>query len=177
VRNFEPEILSNPLTNRGTAFTTVERDRLGLTGRLPSAVETLDEQADRSYGSAILIWVIDMLKGPRLLMLGASDSPALRFHERTLPDRSNSWDSHMADTIAFLISARASLLELASETSSDPHDEGVLTSVSAKVEEALSALDDLSVANWVQIGCVGSLGDSLARLPIRSLCLDGQVRP
>jgi hypothetical protein len=83
----------------------------------------------------------------------------------------------MADTIAFLISARASLLELASETSNDPHDEGVLTSVSAKVEEALFALDDLSVANWVQIGSVRALGDSLARLPIRNLCLDGQVRP
>jgi hypothetical protein len=83
----------------------------------------------------------------------------------------------MADTVAFLISARASLLELASETSNDPQDERVFTSVSARVEEALSALDDLSVANWVQGGCVGSLGDSRARLPIRNLCLDGQVRP
>jgi malate dehydrogenase (oxaloacetate-decarboxylating) len=49
VKSFELEILSNPLTNRGTAFTIEERDRLGLTGRLPSAVETLDEQAARSY--------------------------------------------------------------------------------------------------------------------------------
>jgi hypothetical protein len=89
-------------------------------------------------------------------MLGASDSPAPRSHERTRPDRSSSWDSHMADTITFLISARASLLELASETPNDPQEEGVLTSVSVRVEEALSALDDLSVANWVQGGCVGS---------------------
>jgi malate dehydrogenase (oxaloacetate-decarboxylating) len=49
MKSFELEILSNPLTNRGTAFTIEERDRLGLTGRLPSAVETLDEQAARSY--------------------------------------------------------------------------------------------------------------------------------
>jgi malate dehydrogenase (oxaloacetate-decarboxylating) len=49
MKSFELEILSNPLTNRGTAFTIDERDRLGLTGRLPSAVETLDEQAARSY--------------------------------------------------------------------------------------------------------------------------------
>jgi malate dehydrogenase (oxaloacetate-decarboxylating) len=67
MKNFEPEILSNPLTNRGTAFTTLERDRLGLTGRLPSAVETLDDQADRSYAQlgeepSDLAMVIDMLK-------------------------------------------------------------------------------------------------------------------
>jgi malate dehydrogenase (oxaloacetate-decarboxylating) len=49
MKSFELEILSNPLTNRGTAFTIEERDRLGLTGRLPPAVETLDEQAARSY--------------------------------------------------------------------------------------------------------------------------------
>jgi malate dehydrogenase (oxaloacetate-decarboxylating) len=49
MKSFEPEILSSPLTNRGTAFTIEERGRLGLTGRLPSAVETLDEQAARSY--------------------------------------------------------------------------------------------------------------------------------
>jgi hypothetical protein len=83
----------------------------------------------------------------------------------------------MADTIAFLISARASLLKLASETSNDPQDERVFTSVSAKVVEALSALNDLSVANWVQSGCVGSLSHSLARLPIWNVCLDGQVQP
>ncbi|MEI2776181.1 MAG: NAD-dependent malic enzyme [Tetrasphaera sp.] len=44
-----PEALSNPLTNRGTAFTREERAKLGLTGRLPAAVETLAEQAARSY--------------------------------------------------------------------------------------------------------------------------------
>jgi malate dehydrogenase (oxaloacetate-decarboxylating) len=42
-------ILRDPLNNRGTAFTEEERRRLGLIGRLPSAVETLDEQAARCY--------------------------------------------------------------------------------------------------------------------------------
>ncbi|WP_326806151.1 NAD-dependent malic enzyme [Streptomyces sp. NBC_01788] len=36
--------------NRGTAYTLEERARLGITGRLPAAVETLDDQADRAYG-------------------------------------------------------------------------------------------------------------------------------
>jgi malate dehydrogenase (oxaloacetate-decarboxylating) len=42
-------ILREPLSNRGTAFTEEERRRLGLIGRLPSAVETLEEQAARCY--------------------------------------------------------------------------------------------------------------------------------
>ena len=45
----KPQITADPLTNRGTAFTTAERARLGIMGRLPSAVETLDQQAARVY--------------------------------------------------------------------------------------------------------------------------------
>ena len=45
----KPQILTNPLTNRGTAFTHEERAQLGLVGRLPAAVETLDQQAARAY--------------------------------------------------------------------------------------------------------------------------------
>lgn len=44
-----PTALSDPLRNRGTAFSLEDRARLGLTGRLPAAVETLDQQAARSY--------------------------------------------------------------------------------------------------------------------------------
>ena len=44
-----PAALTNPLTNRGTAFTLEERAKLGLTRRLPSAVETLDQQVARCY--------------------------------------------------------------------------------------------------------------------------------
>ncbi|WP_199930850.1 oxaloacetate-decarboxylating malate dehydrogenase [Streptomyces sp. CB02923] len=41
--------MNDPLSNRGTAFTAAERDRLGLVGRLPDAVLTLDQQARRAY--------------------------------------------------------------------------------------------------------------------------------
>ncbi|MGN0042230.1 MULTISPECIES: oxaloacetate-decarboxylating malate dehydrogenase [unclassified Rhodococcus (in: high G+C Gram-positive bacteria)] len=46
----QPTVLTDPLTNRGTAFTREERAALGLVGRLPAAVETLDQQAVRAYG-------------------------------------------------------------------------------------------------------------------------------
>jgi malate dehydrogenase (oxaloacetate-decarboxylating) len=42
-------ILKDASRNRGTAFTRDERRRLGLVGRLPAAVETLDQQAARAY--------------------------------------------------------------------------------------------------------------------------------
>ncbi|MDO5622717.1 MAG: NAD-dependent malic enzyme [Paracoccus sp. (in: a-proteobacteria)] len=44
-----PEIITDPLTNKGTAFSHEERAKLGLTGRLPAGVETLDQQAARAY--------------------------------------------------------------------------------------------------------------------------------
>jgi malic enzyme len=44
-----PGVLQDPVSNRGVAFSQAERDRLGLTGRLPSAVLTLDQQALRAY--------------------------------------------------------------------------------------------------------------------------------
>ncbi|WP_433216913.1 NAD-dependent malic enzyme [Microtetraspora malaysiensis] len=43
------EVLREPLLNKGTAFTTEERDELHLHGLLPTAVETLDQQARRVY--------------------------------------------------------------------------------------------------------------------------------
>jgi malate dehydrogenase (oxaloacetate-decarboxylating) len=45
----EPAVLNDPLRNRGVAFTLAERETLGLTGRLPSGVLTLDEQAQRAW--------------------------------------------------------------------------------------------------------------------------------
>ena len=44
-----PTVLNDPLRNRGVAFTAAEREALGLTGRLPSGVLTLDEQARRAW--------------------------------------------------------------------------------------------------------------------------------
>ncbi|MEU5029167.1 NAD-dependent malic enzyme [Streptomyces milbemycinicus] len=44
-----PAALADPPRNHGVAFTQEERDALGLTGRLPSGVLTLDQQAQRAY--------------------------------------------------------------------------------------------------------------------------------
>ncbi|MFF3166371.1 NAD-dependent malic enzyme [Streptomyces sp. NPDC003273] len=44
-----PDVLTNPLLNHGVAFTQDERDALGLTGRLPAAVLTLEQQAGRAF--------------------------------------------------------------------------------------------------------------------------------
>ncbi len=45
------QYLSDPLLNKGTAFTTAEREHLGLEGLLPSRVESLAEQAARALES------------------------------------------------------------------------------------------------------------------------------
>lgn len=45
----QPSVMSQPLSNRGTAFTHSQRSEKGLVGRLPAAVETLDQQANRAY--------------------------------------------------------------------------------------------------------------------------------
>ncbi|MGW5653520.1 NAD-dependent malic enzyme [Streptomyces humi] len=42
-------VLSQPRLNRGTAFTPEERRELGLTGLVPPAVLTLEQQAERAY--------------------------------------------------------------------------------------------------------------------------------
>ena len=44
-----PGALDDPLRNRGVAFSPAQRQALGLTGRLPSAVLTLEQQARRAY--------------------------------------------------------------------------------------------------------------------------------
>lgn len=43
------DLLRDPFMNKGTAFTLEERKENGLTGLLPPAVETIDQQADRVY--------------------------------------------------------------------------------------------------------------------------------
>ncbi|MGZ0199160.1 NAD-dependent malic enzyme [Streptomyces sp. RM1] len=44
-----PGVLTDPLRNRGVAFTPEDREALGLTGRLPSGVLTLEQQTRRAY--------------------------------------------------------------------------------------------------------------------------------
>lgn len=48
-RCFPEHILSDPLLNKGTAFTNEERDQLKLHGLLPYHVSTLEEQVHRRY--------------------------------------------------------------------------------------------------------------------------------
>lgn len=45
----QPAVMTNPLTNRGSAFSQEQRSKLGLEGRLPASVETLEQQANRAY--------------------------------------------------------------------------------------------------------------------------------
>ena len=44
-----PGVLADSFLDHGVAFTKAERKALGLTGRLPSGVLTLDQQAERAY--------------------------------------------------------------------------------------------------------------------------------
>jgi malate dehydrogenase (oxaloacetate-decarboxylating) len=42
-------VLDDPFRNRGVAFTHAEREALGLTGRLPAAVLSLEDQARANW--------------------------------------------------------------------------------------------------------------------------------
>ncbi|MDX2108901.1 MAG: NAD-dependent malic enzyme [Verrucomicrobiota bacterium] len=44
-------LLTNPLLNKGTAFTEREREALGLRGLLPPRIFTLEEQSQRAYSN------------------------------------------------------------------------------------------------------------------------------
>jgi malate dehydrogenase (oxaloacetate-decarboxylating) len=46
---YVPSVLTDPLRNRGVAYSAAEREALGLHGRLPSGVLSLDQQAHRTY--------------------------------------------------------------------------------------------------------------------------------
>lgn len=43
------DLLLDPRLNKGTAFSSAERDRLQLNGLLPAVVETIDQQLSRTY--------------------------------------------------------------------------------------------------------------------------------
>ncbi|HTW19581.1 MAG TPA: NAD-dependent malic enzyme [Mycobacteriales bacterium] len=49
------ELLADPLTNRGTAFSEADRDRLGLAGLLPPGVETLEQQSERAWRAMLAV--------------------------------------------------------------------------------------------------------------------------
>mgnify|MGYP001669023684 FL=1 len=43
-------VLTNPVSNRGTAFTDAEREQLNLAGLLTNRVSSIEEQLQRTYG-------------------------------------------------------------------------------------------------------------------------------
>lgn len=45
------QYVTNPLLNKGTAFSLPEREKLGLLGLLPPHVETIETQIDRAYAA------------------------------------------------------------------------------------------------------------------------------
>src|SRR5271155_4989416 len=48
-QGFGVQVLEDPLTNKGTAFSEEDRFGLGLRGLLPAVVETLEQQVHRRY--------------------------------------------------------------------------------------------------------------------------------
>jgi hypothetical protein len=63
-------ILQSRFRNRGTAFTLEQRAKLGITGRLPAAVETLDEQA-----ASLVRWCIPIAGNSRRLAVVSRRGP------------------------------------------------------------------------------------------------------
>ncbi|KAF8215808.1 hypothetical protein K438DRAFT_1914729 [Mycena galopus ATCC 62051] len=61
-------LLNNPRFNKGTAFTVAERKAFGLTGRLPSRVNTLDEQCERAYAQLESRMKYSSLKAQNLVL-------------------------------------------------------------------------------------------------------------
>lgn len=86
-------------------------------------------------------------------------------------DHDRSWDRVMAEAVAFLISARLSLRKFSSEPSGNPQADRLLEAVSEKVSEALSALDDFCMTQWMSESTT-PIGCSNAPLPTWSVCLD-----
>ena len=72
-----PAVLQDPLINRGTAFSPSERSKHGLIGRLPAAVSTLEQQADRAYAQ-LQNQPTDLAKN--LFMAGLQDTNEVLFY-------------------------------------------------------------------------------------------------
>ena len=48
-----PALLETPLLNKGSAFTSEERSNFNLEGLLPQNIETIEEQAERTYRKCV----------------------------------------------------------------------------------------------------------------------------
>jgi malate dehydrogenase (oxaloacetate-decarboxylating) len=76
-------LLSNPLLNKGTAFTIEERDRLGLHGLVPTHVETIEQRADRVRAQFAME---DSDLGRHMLLRGVQDYDETLFLHLLLDD-------------------------------------------------------------------------------------------
>jgi hypothetical protein len=97
----------------------------------------------------------------------------LHVQQLRLLDLERNRDGLMAEAIAFLLSARASLEGLSRESSNDSQVEGFLVSICGEIAEALSALEDFNTAQWVNAGSRPAIGRAFAHLQTSTLCLDG----
>lgn len=103
----------------------------------------------------------------------SAESVQLRcIQERERRDPEKCRDGLIADAVAFLISARASLQHLSEESACNPHAGWILALVSKKVFEAVSTLDSLSVAEWIKDESPVGIGKGFADLPNWWVCLD-----
>jgi hypothetical protein len=110
--------------------------------------------------------------GTTWAVLGEDNALSCRVAERGPHDDEKSWDGLMADVVAFLISAHASLQNLSTDSFRDPQDERVLALVFGKVVEALSVLDDFTVTRWIKCGHSAGSYSFAQLLPTWSACLD-----
>jgi hypothetical protein len=78
----------------------------------------------------------------------------------------------MAEVVASLTSALANLDSLSAEPSSDPRFAMTVASVSRKVFEAVSSLDDLSVTEWLKPRSGPRMNYTKVDLPTWWVCLD-----
>lgn len=77
------ELLSIPFLNKGTAFTSPERDELGLHGLLPTHVESIEQRADR-VRAQLALETTDI--GRHILLRGVQDYDETLFLRLLLDD-------------------------------------------------------------------------------------------
>jgi hypothetical protein len=95
-----------------------------------------------------------------------------RAQEQESRNQDTTWNDLMADTVAFLSSARTGLHTLSAQPSCDPQVDMALASASTKVFEALSALDGLSVTEWLKSGATDCGRSPIGQLPGWWTCLN-----
>jgi len=77
------QLLTDPLLNKGTAFSTGERDAFGLHGFVPTHVETIEERADR-IRAQLSMEATDL--GKHMLLRGVQDYDETLFLRVVLDD-------------------------------------------------------------------------------------------